>query len=472
MRKTMLSNRQYLKIALPFIFSTVTQPLLGAVDTAVVGRLGDPAYIGGVAVGAVIFNTMYWLFGFLRVSTTGFSAQAQGGNSQKEKTSSFFQPCSIALIISICFLLFQGIIFKTSMNFLRPEARVIEVTKTYYYILIWGAPFVLINYVVLGWLMGQSALKASLTMQITGNVVNILLDIIFVFYINLGVRGVAFATLFSQVLSTCIGFYFLKKHKIFQGFKWEFIFNKNKIISIMVVNINLMLRTACLLVQTNVFTATSAAFGTTILSANAILLQIQSVISYMFDGIANASSVYAGKAVGERSSELMKDTWKRTAQWAAILVVLISIVYLLTYESLIGIFTNLEIVSATAKSYGLWILIYPLIAAGGLTFYGVFTGAAVTKPVFQSTFFSLLVFLLVRRAAVNTYGNNGLWLSLLSFYCFRTVFLLPRLKETMKNTRSEQNETKDWSFRGERRRKATRFFTGGRDRNQHTGYSN
>lgn len=432
MNSSILSNRQYLKIALPFIFSTVTQPLLGAVDTAVVGRLGDPAYIGGVSVGAVVFNTMYWLFGFLRVSTTGFGAQAQGENCDREKASSFLQPFIIAVLVSICFLLFQSIIFKASMYFLNPESMVKDVTSMYFHILIWGVPFVLINYVILGWLMGQTLLKASLCMQIIGNVVNIILDCIFVFYFHFGVKGVAFATLFSQILSTVIGIYFIRKYCKFQNIDWKIIFNKKKIIGIMKVNLDLMFRTVCLLIHTNVFTATSASFGSTVLAANAILLQIVSIISYMLDGIANASSVFAGKAVGQKNNELMKITWKRTAQWAGIIVVFISTVYFFTYKDLILVFTNLTSVSATAQKYGIWVLLYPLFASGGLTFYGIFTGSAVTRPIFISTFLALLVFLLVWNLIVPVYGNHGLWISLLSFYFFRTVFLIPKLNQTIK----------------------------------------
>lgn len=425
-----LSHKDYLKIALPFIFSTITQPLLGAVDTAVVGRLGDAAYIGGVSVGTVIFNTMYWLFGFLRVSTTGFSAQAE--NCHEKKTTAFFQPFIIAVAVSFLFLLFQSIIFKTTMYLLNPELMIKNVVKTYFYILIWGAPFVLVNYVILGWLMGQTYIKASLSMQIIGNVVNIILDFLFVFYFNFGVKGVAFSTLFSQILSTFIGIYFMKKYYKFNNIDWKSILNKKNLIDIILVNFNLMLRTACLLIQRNVFTATSAAFGTTILAANAILLQIVAIISYMFDGLANASSVFAGKAIGQKSNKLMKFTWKITAQWTGFLVIITSIIYFFTSNYLIEVFTNLILVSSTAQKYTLWVLLFPLIASTGLTFYGIFTGSSVTKPIFTSTFLSLLVFLVVCKFTIPTYQNHGVWIALLSFYFSRTVFLIPNLNKTIK----------------------------------------
>ena len=211
----------------PFIFSTITQPLLGAVDIAVIGRLANENYISGIAIGALIFNTLYWMFGFLRVSSTGYSAQSTY-KTLKENSDIFLRPVFMAVCISIIFLIFQKTIFNTSMKFIAPMEEIQNVSYIYFKILINGAPFVLFNYVVLGWLMGKGDIKGSLVMQIGGNILNIVLDIIFVLIMNYGVEGVAYATLISQVFSTILGLYFIIPYGYFKHIDIRSILNKNE----------------------------------------------------------------------------------------------------------------------------------------------------------------------------------------------------------------------------------------------------
>ena len=193
-----LSHKNFLAIAIPFTLSTVTQPLLGAVDAAVVGRLESAAYIGGVAIGTVIFNTLYWLFGFLRVSTSGFSAQSLGTHNDDDRYFAYFRPVAVALMISAVFILLQYPIIHGAMAIYKPDPEVARHAVIYFNILIWGAPFVLIGYVNLGWLMGRKRVKETLFLQVSTNVINIILDILFVWVFKMEVAGVAWATLISQ----------------------------------------------------------------------------------------------------------------------------------------------------------------------------------------------------------------------------------------------------------------------------------
>ena len=206
-----ISHKSYLAIAVPFIVSTVTQPLLGAVDTAVVGRLESASYIGGVAIGTVIFNTLYWLFGFLRVSTSGFSAQSLGSRNPDDLYYAYFRPCVLALAIGLLFVLFQVPVIRIAMGIYRPDPDVARHAETYFRILVWGAPCVLINWVSLGWLMGRGHVKESLFLQISANVLNIVLDILFVVFFKMEVAGVAWATLISQGYGFSLGMYFISK---------------------------------------------------------------------------------------------------------------------------------------------------------------------------------------------------------------------------------------------------------------------
>lgn len=427
----LIKDSDYIKILIPFVLSTMTQPLLGAVDTAVAGRLNDPAYIAGVSVGSVVFNTIYWIFGFLRVNTTSLSAIALGSGKKEDRAFAFFQPLFIALTIAFIILLLQKIIILYCKNAFDLETKAFDSLNIYYNILIWGAPFLLSNYVMLGWLMGQRKIKASLTMQITGNVLNMILDIILALILNMEVFGIALATLISQIVSFLIGLLFVIKYGNFGKInlkKLKEIGNFSKIKDSLYSNLYLMLRTVCLIIQINIFTAKSSSLGTIAISSNSILLQIQSVISYMFDGIANTSSVYSGKSFGAKDLNLLKGTIIKNIKYSFIFIIILTSTYLIFNKNFINLFTdNLEVLNYSYKYY-FWVALYPVVSAVGLTFYGIFTGASFNKPVFISTFLILCLFLAVLFLTFDKFKNNGLWISLLAFYFGRSVFLIPFVK--------------------------------------------
>ena len=430
MKSKIITNKMYLSLMFPFIFSTITQPLLGAVDIAVIGRLANENYISGIAIGALIFNTLYWMFGFLRVSSTGYSAQSTY-KTLKENSDIFLRPVFMAVCISIIFLIFQKTIFNTSMKFIAPMEEIQNVSYIYFKILINGAPFVLFNYVVLGWLMGKGDIKGSLVMQIGGNILNIVLDIIFVLIMNYGVEGVAYATLISQVFSTILGLYFIIPYGYFKHIDIRSILNKNEFMNIISLNKNLMVRTFFLLMHNNMIMAACSGLGADILAANSILLQILSLISYAFDGIANTSSVFAGRARGLKDNNMMKDVWKKNLQWGMVFVFLLTIIYISGSKNVILTFTNIEKIVRLSEKYSYWIALYPITAFLGLTYYGIFTGSNMTLPVAQSTFLAFLIFTVSWKFIIPEFGNNGVWASLIIFYFCRGIFLIPQLKKTL-----------------------------------------
>lgn len=431
MNNSNITHKMFLSLMIPFILSTITQPLLGAADIAVVGKLNNVNYISGVSIGTLIFNTIYWIFGFLRVSTTAFSAQSSHYSDKKRVSDIFFRPIMIALFISLIMVIFQNIIFESSMKFIKPELEIEKAATTYFKILIWGAPFVLTNYVLLGWLMGLGNIKTSMTMQISGNLLNIILDIIFVTVFNFKVEGVAYATLISQIFSTFLGVYFIFPYTYHKYIDLKSIINKKELISIFCVNRDLMVRTICLVSHNNLFTMASSNLGGDILATNAILFQIMSIISYAFDGIANTASVFAGRARGQKDNLLMKNCWKKTFYWGVIFVILTTVIYLIFSDSIIRIFTKLPNIILLAKEYSKWILLYPAIAFLGLTFYGVFTGSAKTFPIMTSTVIAFILFFIAWKYLIPVYKNDGVWISLLIFYFGRGVFLIPQLKKTL-----------------------------------------
>ena len=421
-----MTHKSYLSLAIPLILSTVTQPLLGAVDTAIIGRLDNSAYIGGVAIGAVIFNTIYWLFGFLRVSTSSFSAQSYGSRKESDTYYAYFRPLMIAGSVGLFFVVFQGLLAKLAILIYNPDSEVIEYAMAYFKILIWGAPCVLIGYVNIGWLMGRKHIKETLFLQISGNVMNIVLDAVFVLYFKLGIAGVAYATLISQSYAFLIGtgmiFTKIEVLKI-RNYVNELV-DGNAIKDMMRVNRDLMIRTTCLLIMTNLFMTKGSELGTDILAANAILFQVQYIISYIFDGLSNASSIYTGKSVGERNEEVFNSVISISNFYTVVFCFLLSGMSLVFQNTIIGLFTNIENVIVLCKTYFIWIAIFPYVVGVGMVYYGIYTGSTFTGPVRDSLIIALGVFVLTYVLVIPKLGNHGLWLAFILFSLTRSIVLM------------------------------------------------
>lgn len=407
------------------MLATVTQPLLGAVDTVIVGHLDDASYIAGVAIGSTMFSTLYWLLGFLRVSTSAASAQAFGAQHKQNGYYAYLRPTMIALLIGMIFLVLQVPLKDAAMALYKPESDVLMHAVDYFNILIWGAPFVLMGYVNIGWLMGRQYAKETMVLQISMNVLNIVLDSIFVFVFHLGVVGVAYGTLIAQIYGFLFGLLLISKKLNLSTAKTYMsgLLEWQALKEIMVVNTDLIIRTLCLLIMTNLFVAKGATFGTVALATNAILFQIQYIISYMFDGFANASSVFAGKAVGERNQKKLRTLLAISNMYTLLLSVIITITIILLYKPMIAVFTNLQDVIQLAQNYALWLAFFPFAAGIGLVYYGIFSGCMYTGPVRDSMILSLVIFLIAYFIMIPVYGNHGLWFSFILFSFSRSFFL-------------------------------------------------
>lgn len=430
----LLTNREYLGLTVPFMLSTMTQPLMGAVNTAVMGQLPDPKYIAAVSLGAILFNNLYWLFGFLRVSTTGYAAQAFGAADRELGTLAFFKPLVLALLISLACIVFQKPILEGYLAMIGAAPEVNDLCREYYYILIWGAPLVLGNYVALGWLMGQTRVRASVFMQVSMNVLNMALSIWFVFGLHMDIVGVAFATLLSQlyggVLSVVLMYYYGEFD--YKNLPWGELLDWRTFIGMLKVNVNLMIRTACLLTVNNIIAAVGASFGTVVLAANAVLLQLKDIMSYLIDGMANGAAIFSGRAVGAKSGAGLDAAIRMTFKWLVVLAVILMGVYAAVNEFFIRLFTNIDEVVAMAMTYNAFVLFYPVCAGIGMVLYGVFCGATRTAPVRNMMLLALAVFYLLQWQLVPKIGNSGLWLALLGFMAAQSVILLYYLKSLRK----------------------------------------
>ncbi|MEH7491437.1 MATE family efflux transporter [Neobacillus niacini] len=439
-----MNHRAYLALAIPLTISTMTTPLLGAVDTAVVGQLPNPAYIGGVAVGTLIFNTLYWVFGFLRVSTSAFAAQANGASDPNQGILALSRPFLLAVVVGICFILLQWPIENLALILFSSDSDVTKFATEYFRIRIWGAPFTLMNYVILGWLMGMAKIKESLFLQVLMNVLNMLLAILFVHVFSFAVKGVAAAALIAEVTAFIVGLFIILKaspfvwrlpsvHDLIDTQSMKKMFNVNK---------DLFIRTICLLVVINMFTAKGASFGTDILAANAILFQIHYIMAYFFEGFANATSILVGKAVGSNNQELFKRTLTLSKQWSVITAVVIACVYGLFQEQIISLFTNLPSIIEISIQYGIWLVLYPFAACFGLVIYGVFTGATEIAPVRNSMIYAMIVYILLQITVTPIWHNHGLWLAFIVYTIGRSGFLIiytPRLNHKLFGTKNMKN---------------------------------
>ncbi|WP_138751304.1 MATE family efflux transporter [Paenibacillus sinopodophylli] len=421
-----ISHKAYLMLSIPLIISTITTPLLGAVDTAVVGHLFDPAYLGGTAIAILIFNTIYWLFGFLRVSTSGFAAQARGKENLSEGVSELVRPLLVAGLIGIVLIALQMPILESSLSLIKPDADVAKWAAVYFYVRIWGAPLTLMNYVLLGWLMGMKHIKYTLITQISMNVLNIIFCLLLVQFFHLGVGGVAVATLLAEAIAFLLGVLLVMRspYMSLTSLRLRGQFKIVDMQGMFRANGDLFIRTLCLLAMFNLFTARSTSFGTEVLAANTILLQVHYLMAYCFDGLANASSIYAGQAKGSGSRKQLSRTIYLSFIWGGIASIVLAVVYLLTKGALLSLFTDNELIKQLAVQFDGWLTLFPIVTGFGLVFYGVFTGITKTAPIRNSMLLSLAAFFISLPILVPAYGNNGLWIAFLIFGLGRTIFLL------------------------------------------------
>lgn len=421
-------NGEYLKLALGFTLSTLTTPLLNSVDTAVVGNLSNPVFIGGVTLGGTIFNTIYWLFGFLRVSTSGYSAKAFGENNKREEITVLVRPMLISILLGILFVLFQKPILWGFIYFFDAGRETTKYISVYFNILIWGAPFVLLNYTFLGWIMGRKEIKKCLILQLMTNIVNIALDLYFVRVLKMDVAGVAVATLISQIMTTVLSVFIILRtfsaKEILHNVNLSKVFDKAEIKKVGAVNLDLVIRTICLLVTTNLFLEKAAQNGKIILAANSILFQVQYLMSYIFDGFANASSVFSGIAIGEKNFRKLKWVMGKSIQFCIAISLFLSTAFIFGGEKLLLFYTkNMEVINI-ASQYKIWMLIFPLVVSFGLVIYGNFTGAIETAYIRNSMIQALIVFLIFYFTGTSMYKNHGLWLSFIVFSLARSAFLM------------------------------------------------
>ena len=412
-------------LAWPIILSNITVPLLGLVDTAVVGHLPDPRYLAGVTLGATLFSFLYWGFGFLRMGTTGLVAQAMGRDAPSDVRNLLGQSLIIAAGIGVLLILLGSPLISLGLWLLDGSAEATPLAREYAEIRLWSAPAVLANYAILGWFLGQQNSRVTLMILLLTNGVNILLDVWFVVGLGMTSNGVALASVLADYSALAFGGYLVMRQLgLLEGhFQRQRLLAWNAYAALFNVNVNLFVRTLGLLFAMAFFTAQGARQGDTVLAANAVLLQFIMLTSYALDGFAHAAESLVGRAYGRRDWPAFAATVRATARFSFWTAGAAALLFALFGNQLIALLTGLEEVRAVAAVYLLWMVLMPLIAVWSYLLDGVFIGTTAVSQMRNSIFAGLAVYLPCWWWLQDA-GNHGLWLALTLFTVTRSLVLI------------------------------------------------
>lgn len=418
-------HKRVLNLTWPVIIANLSLPLAGAVDTAVVGHLPNPAYIGAVALGALVFSSLFWLVSFLRMGTTGFVAQSVGSNDYEEVTATFVRGLGVAAVIGGILIVFHIPIGSIVFWFFDASSEVEKFALDYYGVRIWSVMFMMFNLVILGVLFGLQRMRTALLLQLLLNGMNIVLDLIFVLGFGWSVRGVAAATMISEILTAVVGLVVCanilgitiripKEHRIF---------DRERLIELSKVNVNIMIRTLCLEVVLIYFMWKSSSSGDVILAANAILLHLLHFLAFGLDGFAHAAEALAGAAYGAKDRARLRATVSVTLVWSLVVAVFFCLLYWMGGYFIISLLTGIEEVRQGADEYLIWLVIAPVFCVWPFLYDGVYIGMTRTVEMRNFMIISMSVFFLVAYFTTKAFDNHGLWLALMVFMLIRGLTL-------------------------------------------------
>ncbi|MEZ2353238.1 MATE family efflux transporter [Caballeronia sp. RCC_10] len=422
-------HRRVLKLAFPIVLANLTQPILGAVDTAVAGHLDGPQYLGGVALGGLVFSFVFWGFGFLRMGTTGLVAQAFGARDAAAVRASVMRALMLALAIGAAVLALQVPIIRYALRVLGGSGAVQETASAYCHARIWAAPFALGNYAVLGYLLGCQRVRLALVTQVFINAVNIVAVLLFVYRFGWGIAGIGAATAFADVGGFALGAAILwrLRDRGLPPIALATLFDLRAIHRLVAINRDIFVRTLCLLGSYGWFAHMGARQGDAVLAANALLLNFQTFMAFGLDGFAHAAEALVGAATGARDRHAFRQAVRVTMLWSAIGAAGFSIVYWISGEWIIARLTDQAVVREAAMRYLPWAAILPLTSVAGFQLDGVFIGATRTRELMKAMAVSLAVYLLAAWTLAGPLGNHGLWLALTAFMVARGVTLWVQL---------------------------------------------
>ena len=420
-------HRKIINLAFPSIVSNITVPLLGLVDTAITGHMGEARYIGAIAVGSMFFNIMYWLFAFLRMGTGGMTAQAYGRKDFCEADLTGLRAISISLLIGLTIILLQYPLLHLAMWFIAPDENVMKLVYSYCYICICGVPASLGLFALNGWFVGMQNTKIPMVISITQNVVNILVSLLLVYCLGMKIEGVATGTLIAQWAGFLMGsFFFVKKRgKIYPNgnsrVSLSHIFESSSMKSFFMVNRDIFLRTVFLVSVNLYFVAAGAKGGEIVLAVNTLLMQLFILYSYIMDGFAYAAEALCGRFYGAKDEASLRETIRKVFYWSIGLTAIYSVVYGVGGLDFLRLLTNEENVIAASEEYIFWAMLIPIAGMVAFVWDGVFIGMTMTRGMLSGTFVAAIVFFATYFAFEPTLNNHALWLAFILYLVARGV---------------------------------------------------
>ena len=416
-------NKRILQIAVPSIISNITVPLLGLIDVTIVGHLGAAAYIGAIAVGGMLFNIIYWIFGFLRMGTSGMTSQAYGKHDLDEVARLLLRSVGVGLLIAIILVTLQYPIRKLAFTFIQTTEEVERLATLYFRICIWGAPAMLGLYGFAGWFIGMQNSRFPMYIAITQNIVNIAASLCFVYLFHMKVAGVAWGTLTAQYAGFLMALLLWRRY--YGGLKkhvaWHEVLKKEAMLRFFQVNRDIFLRTLCLVIVTLFFTSAGAAQGEIVLAVNTLLMQLFTLFSYIMDGFAYSGEALVGKYVGANNRSALYRTVRVLFIWGVGLSTGFTLLYFFGGKSFLGLLTNETSVIREAENYFYWVLAIPLTGFAAFLWDGIFIGATATRQMFYSMLVASGSFFLVYYSLHEWMGNHALWLAFVVYLSLRGI---------------------------------------------------
>lgn len=434
-----VNNRLVVQLALPMTLAYLSTPLLGLVDTAVVGRLGDAAVIGGLAVGSIIIDFVFTTFNFQRSGTTGLAAQAVGSGNEKEKQAILLRAFLLAAVFGLATIALSPLLLKAGLWLMEPGAAVGNAMETYFLIRVWSTPFALINYAILGWLIGLGRSGLGLALQTLLNGTNIVFSIALGLWLGYGIAGVAWATVAAETITTAIGLVICQtqmNRKIRPS--RQRILDPRALKRLVNLNSDIMIRSFVLLSAFAYFTRQGAGFGEVTLAANAILMHFMMIAGYFLDGMATAAEQIVGRAIGARYQPAFEKGVRLTFLWNGMLALILAVVFLASGQWIVDIVTTNPEVRLSANAYLIFAVLTPLSGFAAFQLDGIYIGATWSREMSRMMLVSFAVYVLSWQLVLADWGNSGLWIALHVFFLTRGITLglrlLPKKRETFAST--------------------------------------
>ena len=421
---TSLTHKRVLGVAVPIVLANATIPILGAVDTAVVGQLGLAVPIGAVGIGAIIITAIYWLFGFLRMGTTGLTAQAIGSGDKSETSALLVRGIVIGLVAGLILIITQVPLFLGALQLSPASIEVEGLAQKYLEIRVYSAPAAIALFGITGWLIAKEKTREVLLLQLVLNGINIVLDLVFVLKLGWGVEGVAIATLIAEWSGLIFGLW-LAREGFNNGYwkNWVQIFDRARLVKMAKVNSDIMIRSILLEIAFVSFLFLGSSFDDATLAANQVLIQFLNITAYALDGFAFAAEALVGQALGAKNRQLFRKSVVMTSQWGVGSVILMALAFFVFGNSIINIMTTAEDVRVVSYEYLPWMVIAPMAGVAAWMLDGIFIGATRTADMRNMMFVSFCIYLIALALLLPAYGNHGLWASLIIFSIARGVTL-------------------------------------------------